>query len=403
MEVQMEKNLELYIHIPFCIKKCSYCDFLSFPANDDIQESYVRQLRNEIGYRSSVALDREISSIYIGGGTPSILREKLIADILRSVRVYFRVREDAEITIECNPSSVMRHKFALYREVGINRVSLGLQSANNAELKMLGRVHSFEEFLRSYQSARMEKIENINVDLIDAIPMQSMKSWRNTLRNVCMLKPEHISVYDLIIEEGTPFYEMQKRGLLRLPTEEEQEELDKFKQECLSQYGYERYEISNYARPGFLCRHNQGYWTGEEYLGLGLGASSYFAGERWENIRDIKEYLGMDFIYLTKETDALLRTNLRKLSREEMMEEFIFLGMRMIRGVKAADFKERFGTGIEEVYGEVLDKNEKDGLIHHDEEKDSYYLTERGLDVSNVVLSEFLLSHSPAGLSPKEN
>lgn len=387
----MEKDLELYIHIPFCVKKCSYCDFLSFPAGEDIQEDYIRQLRNEIGYRSSIAMEREVSSIYIGGGTPSILREKLIADILRSVRVYFRLREDAEITIECNPSSVMRHKFALYREVGINRVSLGLQSANNTELKMLGRVHTFEEFLKSYQSARMEKIENINVDLIDSIPMQSMKSWRNTLRNVCMLKPEHISIYDLIIEEGTPFYEMQKRGLLRLPSEEEQEELDGFKKECLSQYGYNRYEISNYARAGYLCRHNIGYWKGAEYLGLGLGSSSYFDGQRWDNIRELKDYLGMDFIYLTKETDARLRTNIRKLSRKDMMEEFIFLGMRLTSGVRAIDFKERFGVEMEEVYGDILDKNEKDGLIHHDEAKDSYYLTERGLDVSNVVLSEFLL------------
>lgn len=390
----MKKDLELYIHIPFCLRKCNYCDFLSFAASEEAHESYVRQLRNEIAYRSHEAMDRPVKSIYIGGGTPSVIREKLIADILRTLKVYFRVEADAEITIECNPSSVMRHKFAVYKEAGINRLSIGLQSTNNAELKMLGRTHSFEEFLGAYQSARMEHFDNISIDLINGIPMQSLKSWRTTLLEACMMKPEHISVYDLIVEEGTPFYEMQKRALLRLPDEKEQEIFDNLKTEFFAKYGFQRYEISNYSKPGKECRHNIGYWTQVEYLGLGLGASSYFEETRWKNIRDMNTYLNIDFIYGTKRADEVLKSEIHKLSRESMMEEFMFLGLRLIQGISKSKFKERFGVSIEKIYGEVLDKNIRLGFMESDEEGDHLRLTDRGINVSNVILSEFLLEDS---------
>ena len=388
----MKQELELYIHIPFCVRKCNYCDFLSFPQPTDVHGRYVTQLLREIRATAPDCREMIVRSVFIGGGTPSLIGESLIEELMATVRSCYRMAEDAEVTIECNPGSTLRHKFAAYRRAGINRLSIGLQSADNAELKMLGRVHSFEEFLKSYQSARMEGFKNINVDLINCIPMQSLKTWKKTLRTVLMLKPEHVSVYNLIIEEGTPFYRMQEEGLLMMPSEEEQAEIDTFTKEYLARQGYHRYEISNWAKEGLECRHNSGYWTGVPYLGFGLGAASYFDSKRWNNTSDLSEYMNYDFV---GDRSSTVRKDVRELSREEQIEEFMFLGLRMTKGISSSSFLTRFGQHLDSVYGKVLDKDIISGLIESCDGR--YRLTERGMDVSNVVLSGFLLSKPEEG------
>ena len=388
----MKQELELYIHIPFCVRKCNYCDFLSFPQPTDVHGRYVTQLLREIRATAPDCREMIVRSVFIGGGTPSLIGESLIEELMATVRSCYRMAEDAEVTIECNPGSTLRHKFAAYRRAGINRLSIGLQSADNAELKMLGRVHSFEEFLKSYQNARMEGFKNINVDLINCIPMQSLKTWKKTLRTVLMLKPEHVSVYNLIIEEGTPFYRMQEEGLLMMPSEEEQAEIDTFTKEYLARQGYHRYEISNWAKEGLECRHNSGYWTGVPYLGFGLGAASYFDSKRWNNTSDLSEYMNYDFV---GDRSSTVRKDVRELSREEQIEEFMFLGLRMTKGISSSSFLTRFGQHLDSVYGKVLDKDIISGLIESCDGR--YRLTERGMDVSNVVLSGFLLSKPEEG------
>ena len=251
----MAEALELYVHIPFCARKCSYCDFLSFPAEQKTQDAYLNQLITEIEFTSAMCTHYEVTSVFIGGGTPSILEPEAVANILDCIRYRFKLAKDAEITLECNPGSLLRHKFAVYREAGVNRLSIGLQSADNAELQRLGRIHTYEEFLKCYQGARMEGFKNINIDLISGIPGQSFESWKKTLRSVLMLKPEHLSIYDLIVEEGTPFYEMQEAGTLSLPDEETESEMDAFTRSYMDSHRYERYEVSNRARAGRCSQH----------------------------------------------------------------------------------------------------------------------------------------------------
>ncbi|MDO4266307.1 MAG: radical SAM family heme chaperone HemW [Eubacteriales bacterium] len=390
----MKPELELYIHIPFCAKKCSYCDFLSFCATAELQQKYMNQLIGEIEATSSICVPYEIRSVFIGGGTPSVLEPQYITAVMDAVQKRYYLAKDAEITIEVNPASTLRHKFSAYRRAGINRLSIGLQSADNGELRMLGRLHTYEEFLKAYQGARMEGFQNINIDLINCIPMQTMKTWKKTLRSVLMLKPEHVSVYNLIVEPGTPFEEMQKAGLLMLPGEEETAEIDAFTGEYLAKTGYERYEISNYARPGFACRHNLGYWTEVPYLGFGLGAASYYEGLRWSNTREMEEYLAADF--RTRAGFEAIRKGMHSLSKEEAMEEFMFLGLRMVKGVSETDFLMHFQQKIENVYGEVLRKYLSLSLMEH---ADGHYrLTPRGMDVSNIIMSDFLLTDAPSAV-----
>ena len=381
-------ELELYIHIPFCARKCNYCDFLSFCASSEVQQKYINQLIREIENTSSICRDYHVRSVFFGGGTPSLLEPQYITAVMDAIRRSYRLDKDAEISIECNPASTLRHKFSAYKKAGINRLSIGLQSANNDELKLLGRIHTFEEFLKCYQGARMEGFDDINVDLIDCIPMQTLHTWRKTLRSVCMLRPEHISVYNLIIEEGTPYHDMMEKGLLMLPDEEEQAGIDEFTKSFLSKNGYERYEISNYAREGARCRHNVGYWTGVPYLGFGLGASSYYELERWSNERDINRYLELDFKDRGPAMESL-RKDVKKLSEKDQIEEFMFLGLRMVEGVSEISFKERFGKTFDNVYGDIIGDYVKEGLMEWTGSR--LRLTDRGMDLSNRVLSDLLL------------
>lgn len=368
------KPLELYIHIPFCIQKCLYCDFRSAPSAKEERQEYVLELCRQIRTYRKTAGDYHIVSIFVGGGTPSILEGEQIRGIFGAIRDTFVVDEDAEITIEMNPGTVTEEKLKVYREAGIDRLSIGLQSAENEELKILGRIHTYEEFLDTYRLAREMGFGNVNVDLMSAIPGQTAAGWEKTLRKVAGLRPEHISAYSLIIEEGTPFYE--KYGKVRddadalrddpLPDEEEERQMYRSTKKILGEYGYQQYEISNYALPGYECRHNLGYWDRTEYLGIGLGASSLLHNRRWD---------------FGEEPVAL--------SIQEQMEEYMFLGLRKTEGVSRSKFAGEFGRGLDEVYGNVLRKMYELGLL--EETGDLVRLTERGIDVSNMVMCEFLL------------
>lgn len=361
------KPLELYLHIPFCISKCKYCDFLSAPSTKKERQDYVKSLCRDIRSYRDLSKAYVVVSIFVGGGTPSILTAEQIKDIFKSIKETFILSNDAEITIEINPGTVDGEKMSAYRQVGINRLSIGLQSADNEELKKLGRIHTYEEFLATYEMARREGFSNINVDLMSAIPGQTCESYEHTLRLVAGLSPEHISAYSLIIEEGTPFYERYGSGehTEELPGEEEERRMYQRTKEVLREYGYERYEISNYAKEGYACRHNLGYWERAEYLGIGTGASSLLRNQRWVQGGE-KETIG----------------------RQGQMEEFMFLGLRKIQGISCVTFEHTFGCTVEDVYGDVILRMKEKGLM---KDADGYLrLTEKGIDLSNYVMSEFL-------------
>lgn len=370
--------LELYVHIPFCVRKCQYCDFLSDPSDEETKDRYIEALLKEIRAAEHTE-DYEIVSVFIGGGTPSALKAEAIASIMRTLQEQFFFCEDAEVTIEANPGTVDLEKLTIYRNVGINRLSLGLQSTDAEELKLLGRIHSYEEFLKSYEWAREAGFSNINIDLMFAIPGQTGEAWRQHLYQVAELNPEHISAYSLIIEEGTPFAEQN----LDLPDEDTEYQMYEDTAEILERYGYRQYEISNYAKQGYMCRHNAGYWQRREYLGFGLGASSLYRGMRFSNTRRMQEYLKE-----SRNSDQI-RKDVTVLSRNERIEEFMFLGLRMTEGISEKKFEENFDVRLMDVYGDILQKYEETGFMEHIETK--WRLTRKGIHVSNHILADFLL------------
>lgn len=409
------KELELYLHIPFCERKCAYCDFLSAPADLPVRISYIKKLQEEIAYYGAQYGEYQVSSIFFGGGTPTILEGYQLAAILETVKEHFNITTDAEITVECNPGTLTAGKAEKLVQAGFNRLSMGLQSADDRELQLLGRIHNFAQFLESYDLARKAGFRNINVDLMSALPGQTLKSWQDTLQKVTALRPEHISAYSLIIEEGTPFYERfaederirEEGGHPRLlPEEDVERQMYELTETFLQIKGYERYEISNYAKLGYECRHNCGYWTRKDYLGLGLGASSLVEHQRFQNTSDLKTYLEQEYspqcegqhehiaetIQLQEET-GLTQTghhiHIETLDKKSEMEEFMFLGLRLMVGISRQQFEKKFQVTLNSVYGEVLRKLKGEHLI---EEVAGYVrLTEHGIDVSNYVLAEFLL------------
>ena len=409
------KELELYLHIPFCERKCAYCDFLSAPADLPVRISYIKKLQEEIAYYGAQYGEYQVSSIFFGGGTPTILEGYQLAAILETVKEHFNITTDAEITVECNPGTLTAGKAEKLVQAGFDRLSMGLQSADDRELQLLGRIHNFAQFLESYDLARKAGFRNINVDLMSALPGQTLKSWQDTLQKVTALRPEHISAYSLIIEEGTPFYERfaederirEEGGHPRLlPEEDVERQMYELTETFLHTKGYERYEISNYAKPGYECRHNCGYWTRKDYLGLGLGASSLVEHQRFQNTSDLKTYLEQEYspqcegqderiaetIQLQEET-GLTQTghhiHIETLDKKSEMEEFMFLGLRLMAGISRQQFEKKFQVTLNSVYGEVLRKLKGEQLI---EEVAGYVrLTEHGIDVSNYVLAEFLL------------
>ena len=383
--------------------------------NVHIVISYIKKLQEEIAYYGAQYGEYQVSSIFFGGGTPTILEGYQLAAILETVKEHFNITTDAEITVECNPGTLTAGKVEKLVQAGFNRLSMGLQSADDRELHLLGRIHNFAQFLESYDLARKAGFQNINVDLMSALPGQTLKSWQDTLQKVTALRPEHISAYSLIIEEGTPFYERfaederirEEGGHPRLlPEEDVERQMYELTETFLHTKGYERYEISNYAKPGYECRHNCGYWTRKDYLGLGLGASSLVEHQRFQNTSDLKTYLEQEYlpqcegqheriaetIQLQEET-GLTQTghhiHIETLDKKSEMEEFMFLGLRLMAGISRQQFEKKFQVTLNSVYGEGLRKLKGEQLI---EEVAGYVrLTEHGIDVSNYVLAEFLL------------
>jgi putative oxygen-independent coproporphyrinogen III oxidase len=451
-----KNELGIYIHIPFCVHKCIYCDFLSSPADVHTRKQYVRALINEIyltregkcankliknvlqgdntsyedmeepavnGLTSDYALydtvcmaDYEktimqedisgcvddiksenghiVTSIFIGGGTPSAIDAEDISDILDAVRKNYNVSDKAEITIECNPGTMDKKKAVIYRKAGINRISFGLQSTDNNELRMLGRIHTYEQFMESYKIAREAGFDNINIDLMSALPGQTMENFKAVLEKALSLGAEHISVYSLIVEEGTRLSD-NIDSFPPIPSDDEDRQMYYMTKEMLSSYGYEQYEISNYAQKGYECKHNLKYWERCDYLGFGIGAASLYGGRRYTNISDIGRYMDV----LAEITNALdksyvnellqIRTDMEELSKEDEMSEYMFLGLRKTKGIDITDFKEEFGTDIKDIFGEAIEDNIARGLLIHD--GNCLYLSKRGIDISNTVMSDFIL------------
>ena len=380
-----QKELELYVHIPFCVKKCSYCDFLSAPATEQTKEAYMAALFAEIGGRAKDYKDRIVTSVFIGGGTPSLLSGDSIRQLMEHIREGFSLAPDAEITMEVNPGTVTTEKLTAFYGAGINRLSIGMQSAQEQELKILGRIHDFDGFCQVYREAVEAGFTNINVDVMSGLPGQTLASYKDTLEKVLRLEPmpQHISAYSLIVEEGTPFAAMADRGELPLPEEDTERAMYEETIEVLAGYGFHRYEISNYALDGYECRHNVGYWIRRDYLGFGIGAASLIDNVRFQNGRDLNAYLAHPLA---------CREEQQPLTTQEQMEETMFLGLRLIRGVSYPEFARCYGQTLEEVYGEVIARNEADGLltVREDETGRRLMLTGRGLDVSNYVMAQFL-------------
>ena len=377
----MSGGMELYLHMPFCVRKCAYCDFLSFPSGAMTQRMYAKRLMEDIGVMGKRYGEIPVETIFIGGGTPSVPDSGLIVEIMEHVRHAFHVADGAEISMEANPGTVTREKLTDYRKAGINRLSFGLQSANDRELKLLGRIHTWAEFLESFMLARECGFANLNIDLMSALPGQTCESWKETLSRVTDLDPEHISAYSLIIEEGTPFGERygSEEGRKLLPDEDSEREMYHETKRFLKDCGYERYEISNYAKPGRECRHNIGYWTGVPYLGLGLGASSYLDGCRFTVNPDMKQYL---------EEKPGMFADIEKLTKKDMEEEFFYVGLRMTAGVSLSEFERRFGISAKEVYPGLMETFVKEKAARF--EGDRFVLTDYGLDVSNYIMAQFL-------------
>lgn len=379
----VKQDLMLYIHIPFCEKKCDYCDFLSAPANAEIKLQYINKLIQEIKSHRDKKEHYNVSSLFIGGGTPSSLPTEQIRRIMEAVAETFAIdnnNENVEVTIEVNPGTINLEKLIEYKESGINRLSFGLQSGDNQELKKLGRIHTYETFLKNYELARKVGFRNINIDLMSGLPEQTVEDWLITLDKVTALRPEHISAYSLIIEEDTPFY--SRYGIDFINEKTDRSIYTKTK-DVLQSNGYNRYEISNYAKCGFECRHNIGYWRRKEYLGLGLGSSSLLKGVRMRNEEDLNKYLSLEFSL----RELIIERS--PLSQKEEIEEFMFLGLRLTKGINRNDFVKEFGKTIDAVYEKQLIRSRDENLLYIG--KNQIYLTEKGIDLSNVVMSRFLL------------
>lgn len=423
MKTRNKQPLSIYIHIPFCKRKCLYCDFLSAPACAQERESYVKALLREIEGMTQYCSDYQIISVFFGGGTPSLLTAEQMQRIMNAVKTNYDLSADAEISMECNPATATFDTLKAYRECGINRLSIGLQSANEEELKALGRIHDYSQFLQTYEDARRAGFSNINIDLMSALPGQTLDSYEETLQKVMTLSPEHISAYSLIVEEGTPFYERYgESGDARsmegaseypaLPDEDTERQMYYRTRELLEHAGYHRYEISNYAKEGYECRHNLTYWTGVEYVGFGIGAASYFKGYRYKNIGDIRNYQELlseckgnlktgntdvaDGTYcLCRKPDSFMpdadlwHEEIVLLSKKEVMEEFMFLGLRLKKGVSKQEFMDKFGLRMEEVYQKVLSRLTEEGVLEQKNKR--VCLSEKGTDVANYVMAEFLL------------
>lgn len=373
------KEVSLYIHIPFCKQRCFYCDFPTFSGKDHLREEYVDALIKEIRDKCTKYL---IKTIFIGGGTPSYLGENELEKLLKTVSE-LNLSKNIEYSMECNPGTVNEEKLKIMKKYGVNRISFGLQSCNDELLKNIGRIHTFKEFLENYKLARKIGFDNINIDLMYGLPNLTIEVWKDTLEEICKLKPEHISAYSLIIEEGTVFYNLYEKDKLKLPSEDDERIMDKMTKDILINNGYHQYEISNFSLKNRECEHNKVYWSLDEYIGVGSASSSYINGYRLTNESNIGEYIRR--VKLNEDTVVDKYKNLR----EDEIEEFIFMGLRMLSGIDLLKFNRKFGLDIYSIYKNVIEKNIDDGLLIIN--KDRMYLTTKGVELSNRVMSDFIL------------
>ncbi|MGL4990882.1 MAG: radical SAM family heme chaperone HemW [Sarcina sp.] len=373
------KKISLYIHIPFCDQKCYYCDFPSFAGKGNLKDSYIDALIKEIKLTPK---NKIIDTIFIGGGTPSSLSENQLERLLSEIKK-FLFDGKIEYTVECNPGSITEKKLNIMKKYGVNRISMGLQAIQNSLLKDIGRIHNFEVFKENFRLARECGFTNINVDLMFALPKQSIKQWKETLESIIKLNPEHISAYSLIIEEGTKFYNLNENKKLKLPSEDEEREMYHLTKNILNDYGYNQYEISNYSKSGLECRHNIIYWEMKNWIGLGSAASSHIDGERFTNYSSVEKYIEC------MKSGVSAKEEVHVNMEYENIEEFMFMGLRLVKGISEDDFEKRFGKSIDEIYKNKIDKFVLLGLLIRENRK--IYFTEKGMEYSNNVMSEMLL------------
>lgn len=376
---KVNKEMSLYVHIPFCKQKCFYCDFPSYATLESLMEEYVEALCKEIEEKANEYL---IKSIFIGGGTPSYLENHQIRKILKSISK-LNLSKDMEFSMECNPGTLEEEKLITMFEGGVNRISMGLQAVQDNLLKGIGRIHTFNEFKENFNIARKVGFKNINIDLMFGLPNQSVQEWKETLETISKMSPEHISAYSLIIEEGTCFYKMWDEDKLKLPSEDEEREMYEITKAILKKYEYNQYEISNYSKEGYECKHNKVYWKCLPYLGVGSSSSSFMGGYRFKNINNVKKYI--ENINLNQSVEEEKEEN----SKEDNIEEFMFMGLRLLEGIDKDEFKSRFGINIASIYKDKIDKNIKDLLM--EDKNNKIFLTDKGIELSNKVMSEFIL------------
>ncbi len=377
-----KKPLGLYIHIPFCEKKCNYCDFASFDNIRDLEKSYIRSiLRLFADYAESMKA-YEIDTVYIGGGTPSILSSGSLKKLFHAIKTKLPLKEDAEITCEVNPASAIYRKLKLLKKLGVNRLSIGVQSFNDEELKTLGRIHTAENAKETIENAKKAGFQNISADIIFSIPGQTKESFEKTLSELLALKCQHISAYSLKVEKGTKFYE--NRDKIDFLSEDDDRDLYKFCSETLENAGYVRYEISNFAQEGFESKHNLKYWNLDEYLGIGSGAHSYYQNKRFSMVRDPKEFI----LAVEKEEPLIDEEESVSLLPENRLGEYVMMKLRLKDGINEQNFKNIFHKDFSEVFSEKLETLIKGGFLEHHE--GHYFFTDRGIDVSNSVLCELL-------------
>lgn len=371
-----KKKLGLYLHVPFCVQKCLYCDFCSFAGAKEQMGAYVDRLCRDVREYSKRCDAYEVDTVYFGGGTPTLLPIAELNRIMDSIYKYYSVSGSAEISVECNPATADLDYFKSMRNLGINRLSIGLQSVHDGELKALGRIHTYSDFLSTYNDARKAGFDNVSADLMYGIPNQTYESFSETLSTLVSLSPEHISAYGLKIEDGTPFGKMKNE--LKLPDEDTEYDMYMHLSNYLSENGYAKYEISNFSHKGRESRHNIKYWKGDDYLGIGVAAHSYFVGERFANSRNITEYINNTDITESK----------RKISDHEKITEFVMLGMRLASGVSRAEFCDKFDFSFDELYGERFKKYINSGFVV--DNGDNIFFSDKGFFVSNYILSDVL-------------
>lgn len=376
----MKRELGLYLHIPFCVRKCAYCDFNSCAAEGQDMDGYTACLVKEIIQAGQAAEDAYLDSIFLGGGTPSVLSNKNLERITDAVRRSFLISGDVEFTMECNPGTVSFRDMKAYREFGINRLSMGVQSLSDETLKRIGRIHTVNDFFDAYAAAKAAGFTNLNFDLMFSLPFQSLKDWQYTLEKILLFEPSHLSAYALQLEEGTPLYEQRER--LRFPSEEEDRAMYQAAKEMLKEAGYRHYEISNFAQPGWESRHNLKYWELKEYLGLGLGASSFYGGRRFENPASLQDYIQ------SVQDNPPFRERGTQEDKAALEGEFMFLGLRMLDGPDDTRFQALFQESFFTVYQRAIETHLENGLLERTHQ--GVRLTERGLDLANTVMCDFV-------------